>query len=160
MHNHHIIPRCKGGSNDPDNLLLVDPVEHARIHALDFIEGGPWFDFRHEGWPLLEPDLQNRVREEASRRKIEYNKSEERPKGYSRSEEDKRKRSERNKALGVVPPGVKGLKKPEKERREIAERTRKVMTGRKHFNNGERMVYAYECPEGFVPGGLRRPKKS
>jgi len=160
MHIHHIVPRCEGGSDHPNNLLLVEPVEHARIHALDFLEGGPWFDFRQEGWALLEADLQIQVRNEAARRKAEHNKSEDRPRGYSRSENDRKARSERNKALGVKPPGTRGLKKPEEERREIGERARKAMTGRKHFNNGERMVYAYECPEGFVPGGLPRPKKS
>lgn len=67
-HIHHIIPVSQGGSDDPENLVELDFVEHARIHALDFLAGGPDFDFRHSGWIFLEEDLQLRVREEKSRR--------------------------------------------------------------------------------------------
>lgn len=31
---HHIIPRCMGGTNDPDNLVEVTRTEHALLHAL------------------------------------------------------------------------------------------------------------------------------
>lgn len=67
-HTHHITPISRGGSDDPDNLVIIDFVEHARIHAEDFLAGGPEFDFRHEGWKLLDKDLQRQVREEKSRR--------------------------------------------------------------------------------------------
>jgi hypothetical protein len=65
-HIHHKIPRSRGGTDDSDNLEELDFIEHARIHAEDFLEGGPWFDFRHEGWPFLEDDLRRRVLEKAS----------------------------------------------------------------------------------------------
>jgi hypothetical protein len=67
-HTHHIIPTSRGGSDDPENLVALDFVEHARLHAEDFLAGGPEFDFRHEGWTLLDEDLRQRVREEKSRR--------------------------------------------------------------------------------------------
>jgi hypothetical protein len=157
MHQHHIIPRSCGGSNDAGNLVLLDPLEHALLHALDFIEGGPWFDFRHEGWPLLSEDIKTRVKDEASRRTTLRNQGPERPAGYSRSRKDRSARSKLNKERGVKPPGTKGLKKTEEERRQIGERNRINMLGRKCFNDGTRNVFAYECPPGFIPGRLRRP---
>ena len=32
MHNHHIIPRHEGGTDDPSNLIKVTVKEHAQIH--------------------------------------------------------------------------------------------------------------------------------
>ena len=61
-HSHHITPRHKGGDNSPENLVLLDPVKHAEIHALRFIDGeDDWFDCRQEGWPLLDPTLYDKV---------------------------------------------------------------------------------------------------
>lgn len=67
-HIHHIIYKSQGGTEDPDNLLEMDFVEHARLHAEDFLNGGPDFDFRHAGWGFLESDLQDKLRAEKSRR--------------------------------------------------------------------------------------------
>jgi hypothetical protein len=61
-HSHHITPRHKGGDNSPENLVSLDPVKHAEIHALRFIDGeDDWFDCRQEGWPLLDPTLYDKV---------------------------------------------------------------------------------------------------
>jgi hypothetical protein len=67
-HKHHIHYKSQGGSDDPSNLVELDFIEHARLHALDFVSGGPMFDCRHEGWPYLEGDLRDRVKQELSRR--------------------------------------------------------------------------------------------
>jgi hypothetical protein len=48
------------------NLIELDFVEHARVHAEDFLNGGPRFDFRHQGWPLLDEELRKKVLEKAS----------------------------------------------------------------------------------------------
>lgn len=32
--NHHIIPRCMGGTNDPENLIRLTPEEHFVVHQL------------------------------------------------------------------------------------------------------------------------------
>lgn len=157
MHLHHKKPRCLGGSDDPENLVLLDPLEHAEIHALDFIEGGPMFDFRHEGWPLLDERLRRKILQEASRRRSHKNKTEA-PSGYTRSSENRAKISAALRAQGIKPPGTLGLKKSDKERQEIGERSRKVMLGRRLFNNGEIQVFRHECPPGFTPGGLPRAK--
>lgn len=65
-HVHHIVPKSRGGTENPENLVVLDFIEHARIHAEDFLRGGPWFDFRHSGWPFLEDDLRSKVLQKAS----------------------------------------------------------------------------------------------
>lgn len=68
-HKHHITFKSQGGSDDPSNLVVLDFIEHARLHAEDFLSGGPEFDFRHEGYKYLEKDLRKKLREEKGRRK-------------------------------------------------------------------------------------------
>jgi len=65
-HTHHIVYRSRGGTNDPYNLVEMDFIEHAKLHAEDFLSGGSWFDFRHEGYPYLDQTLRERLREKAS----------------------------------------------------------------------------------------------
>jgi hypothetical protein len=64
-HLHHIVPRSRGGSDDPSNLVELDFIEHAIHHAHDFLNGGPRFDFRQEGWPYLPKDLAEAVLDKA-----------------------------------------------------------------------------------------------
>jgi len=46
FHNHHIIPRHKGGSDSPENLVLLHPIDHAIAHLVRFkIYGSP-----ADGW--------------------------------------------------------------------------------------------------------------
>jgi hypothetical protein len=78
MHKHHITPRSRGGSDEESNIVLLSAYDHAYHHALDFLEGGPWFDYRHEAWPLLPEELREKIRAEASRR----NKGREPPKTF------------------------------------------------------------------------------
>jgi hypothetical protein len=65
-HVHHKIPKSRGGTNDLSNLEELDFIEHARIHAEDFLKGGPRFDFRHDGWPYLDQNLREQVLKKAS----------------------------------------------------------------------------------------------
>jgi hypothetical protein len=65
-HIHHKIPKSRGGTNNPSNLEELDFIEHARVHAEDFLNGGPRFDFRHDGWPFLDAELRQKVLEKAS----------------------------------------------------------------------------------------------
>jgi len=68
-HKHHVIPRHKGGEDSADNLILLDPVAHAELHALRFLNGeDDYFDFRQQGWPFVSEDLQIRVREHWSQK--------------------------------------------------------------------------------------------
>ena len=51
---HHKIPRCRGGTNDPENLIDLTLLEHGYIHARMFLEGGIQFDFRNPFWKVLQ----------------------------------------------------------------------------------------------------------
>ena len=69
-HKHHKIPKSRGGSDEPWNLVDLSEYDHALGHALDFVlfEEAPWFDARHSGWTLLPEDLREAVLKEMSRR--------------------------------------------------------------------------------------------
>lgn len=43
-HNHHIIPRHMGGSDDPSNLVQVTVEQHAQLHKQLWEEFGHWQD--------------------------------------------------------------------------------------------------------------------
>jgi hypothetical protein len=96
-HIHHVIPRSRGGTDDPENLVEVDFIEHAKLHAEDFLNGGPRFDFRHPGWSLLEPSLRKAVLQRAAEDTREKNLQREVPcaQGCTHSEESRKARSER-----------------------------------------------------------------
>ena len=67
-HKHHIVYKSQGGTDDPSNLVELDFISHAELHANDFLSGGPSFDFRHKGYKYLDENLRNKLREEKSRR--------------------------------------------------------------------------------------------
>jgi hypothetical protein len=61
-HRHHVQPRHLGGGDESENIELLDPVAHAELHALRFLNGDDiWFCAMQEGWPLLDPRLQEEV---------------------------------------------------------------------------------------------------
>ena len=66
-HRHHIHPRHLGGGDETENIELLDPVAHAELHAIRFLAGEDnWFDCRHEGWALLDKNLQEKVKQRFS----------------------------------------------------------------------------------------------
>jgi len=40
MHKHHIIPKHMGGTDDPDNIIVLSVKEHAIAHAKLYLEHG------------------------------------------------------------------------------------------------------------------------
>ena len=44
LHKHHIIPKHAGGTDDPNNLVLLTVEEHAEAHRKLFEEHGRWQD--------------------------------------------------------------------------------------------------------------------
>ena len=108
FHNHHITPRYKGGTDAPENLVLLHPIDHAIAHLVRFkIYGNP-----ADGWAYNR--LINGLKDELipNMRGV--------PKPYMqqpKSEETKAKMSAA--ALGK-------RKSPE-----AVEKTRKALTGRK-----------------------------
>jgi hypothetical protein len=108
FHNHHITPRYKGGTDAPENLVLLHPIDHAIAHLVRFkIYGNP-----ADGWAYNR--LINGLKDELipNRKGV--------PKPYMRkpkSEETKAKMSAA--AMG------------KKKSPEAVEKTRKALTGRK-----------------------------
>lgn len=43
-HNHHIIPKHMGGTDDPSNLIELTVEEHAEAHRLLYEQHGNWQD--------------------------------------------------------------------------------------------------------------------
>jgi hypothetical protein len=74
---HHKLPRSRGGTDHPSNLVELTLYEHAEVHALDFINGGVHFDMRNPFWPVLQaenPELAEKVLIENRRRMSEKGK--------------------------------------------------------------------------------------
>jgi hypothetical protein len=44
-HNHHIIPKHAGGTDDPSNIVRLTVKEHAEEHRKLYEENGAWQDF-------------------------------------------------------------------------------------------------------------------
>jgi hypothetical protein len=68
---HHKLPRSKGGTDHPSNLVELTLYEHAELHAIDFVNGGIHFDMRNPFWKVLQaknPELASKVRAENARR--------------------------------------------------------------------------------------------
>jgi hypothetical protein len=108
FHKHHVIPKYMGGTNAPENLVLLHPIDHAIAHFVRFkMYGNP-----ADGWAYNR--IINGLKDELipNRKGI--------PKPYLRkpkSEETKAKMSKA--ALGV------------KKSPEAVEKMRKALTGRK-----------------------------
>jgi hypothetical protein len=108
FHNHHITPRYRGGTDAPENLVLLHPIDHAIAHLVRFkIYGNP-----ADGWAYNR--LINGLKDELipNRKGV--------PKPYMRkpkSEETKAKMSAA--AMG------------KKKSPDAVEKTRNALTGRK-----------------------------
>ena len=51
-HNHHIIPRHAGGTDDPSNLIRLTIPDHAEAHRVLWEQHGRWQD--KNAWKLLQ----------------------------------------------------------------------------------------------------------
>lgn len=66
-HWHHIVPRHEGGTDEPDNLVLLTPLEHAMTHLKRFEETGNTKDLASakilmgslgdDGWPISQKGI-------------------------------------------------------------------------------------------------------
>jgi hypothetical protein len=67
-------PVHKGGTDTPENLVDLDFIEHAKIHAERFLAGeDEFFDNRHTGWPYLPEDLRSKVLKKQGEKTREMN---------------------------------------------------------------------------------------
>ena len=120
FHRHHIVPRYMGGTNSPENLVLLHPMDHAIAHFVRHkIYGNP-----ADAWAF------NRIISGIQTDIVPY------AKGFSRpymkkpkSEETKRKMSE----------AAKGRKKSA----EAVEKMRATLTGRKATGKSLEALHAH-----------------
>lgn len=120
FHNHHIIPRYKGGSDSPENLVLLHPIDHAIAHLVRFkIYGNP-----ADGWAYNR--ILNGLKDELipNRKGI--------PKPYMRKPKSEETRAKMSAA-------AKGKKKSP----EAVEKVRKALTGRKATGKSLEALHAH-----------------
>ena len=172
LHKHHIVPRSRGGSNEPWNIIELSDYDHAYEHALDFVlfDHAPRFDCRHICWKVLPEELKVLVKNKLSRITSEKNlnrihshetkiKLSRARKGRTLNDEWKRKlsRSLKGRPKSAEHKQKIGLAHRGKQcsEREL-QRLRTINLGRKWYNNGQRSTLTHECPPGYVPGRLKR----
>jgi hypothetical protein len=54
-HNHHIVPRHAGGTDDPSNIVKLTVEEHAEAHRILYEKYGRWQD--HVAWLSLSKQI-------------------------------------------------------------------------------------------------------
>ena len=149
---HHIIPKCKEGTNDKDNLIWLYPQEHYYAHKLLAEENPSDKGLQYAWWNMCHCALEKRgykisaedyafSREKISKNMSEFMKKKMNSKdnhfiGTHHSEETKRKISESNKG-----------KYPSKETREKMSKNRPDVSGSK--NPRARKVRCVETGEEF-----------
>lgn len=40
LHKHHIVPKHMGGTDDPENIIMVDRIEHSKLHYELYLKYG------------------------------------------------------------------------------------------------------------------------
>jgi hypothetical protein len=128
FHEHHIIPRYKGGNNSPENLVLLHPVDHAIAHLVRYkMYGHP-----ADGWAYNR--IINGLKDELipNRKGI--------PKPYMRKPKSEEIKSKISAALKGKP------KSPE-----AIEKTRKALTGRPATAMQLKCLsFGRKRPEGYI----------
>jgi hypothetical protein len=137
FHNHHIIPKYRGGDNSPENLVLLHPIDHAIAHLVRFkIYGNP-----ADGWAYNR--IINGLKDELIPNKKGV------PKPYM-----KKPKSEMTKAK--MSAAAKGRKKSP----ESVEKTRKALLGMPATEKQlESLALGRKRPDGWVSPlkGISRP---
>ena len=129
FHKHHIIPRCMGGTDAPENLVLLHPIDHAIAHLVRYkMFGNP-----ADGWAY------NRVINGLKDELIPNRKGI--PKPYLR----KPKSAETKAKMSAAAKGKK--KSPE-----AIEKMRKALTGRKATSEQLRCLALGRAkkPDGYI----------
>ena len=138
FHRHHVIPRYQGGTDAPENLVMLHPIDHAIAHLVRFkLYGNP-----ADGWAY------NRVINGLKDELIPNKKGI--PKPYL-----KKPRSEETKAK--ISAATKGKPKP----REAVEKTRQALIGRKATPRQlAGLALGRSRPEGYVSPMKGKPRST
>lgn len=106
-HNHHIIPRHMGGTDDPSNIVRLTIEEHALAHKELYRKYQKYEDFL--AWKMLEGQMNN---QEYLLERAKLGGMRSSSKGVSKSEDWKKKMSHIMK--GKKRPNISGNKHPRK----------------------------------------------
>jgi hypothetical protein len=169
-HKHHIIPKHAGGSDDPSNIVLLTPEEHALAHKKLYEEFGRFQDLL--AWKALsgqigKEEIISTLMHEgskigglrggtANKKKHLLNNS-----GVW-SEESKNKAKEKTKELGIYSLGGKAAGRKNVisgHLSRISSMGGKACKGLKWFHSKNENLEANlkECPEGWEEGRLKKP---
>ena len=66
FHKHHIVPRYRGGSDAPENLVLLHPIDHAIAHLVRYKMYGNVRDLWASNWlqKIVDPDVYSQFSKE------------------------------------------------------------------------------------------------
>jgi hypothetical protein len=66
FHKHHIVPRYRGGSDAPENLVLLHPIDHAIAHFVRYKIYGNVRDLWASNWlqKIVDPDVYSQFSKE------------------------------------------------------------------------------------------------
>jgi hypothetical protein len=66
FHKHHIVPRYRGGSDAPENLVLLHPIDHAIAHLVRYKIYGNVRDLWASNWlqKIVDPDVYSQFSKE------------------------------------------------------------------------------------------------
>ena len=122
-----------------DELKALDIYWHRPAEELIFLTTSEHNTLHHKG---------KLISEEQKKKLSKANKGNKHALGYKHSEEIKKKISEAH----------KGIPRSEETKKKIAEASKgnKNVRGTRWYNNGKISKRAYECPDGFVPGRIKK----
>ena len=143
-----------------DELIFMTIYEHSRLHMKGkhlSAETRKKISSAQKGRPAWNKG--KKMSEEFCRKNSESHKGEKNSfYGKHHTEESKRKNSEAHKGkyLGKGNPFY-GKHHSDELKKKLSEINKVKMKGMRFFNNGKINIRAKECPEGFVPGRIKKP---
>ena len=136
----------------PEALIFIPRKEHQSLHAKD---NKTMLGKHHTEETKRKCSENNKGKhhwtEEMRRKRSEANKGNTYAKGCIRSEEARKKISEARKGHTAW---NKGKHASEEVKKKNSLSHIGIAVGKHWFNNGEKEITAFECPNGFVPGRL------
>lgn len=176
-HEHHIIPKSCGGTDDKSNLITLSWINHYYAHYY-FAKDNPdnkkaQSDFKKKGsldnwlhtcyvWARDRHGSNNPMfGKTQSDYCKEHNRELNTGKKYSEEINKKKGRAKTEAQKKHLSEMLKGRKDSEetKLKKSISLKGHKGAAEGKHwFNNGQIEKYDFECPEGFIQGRLKRER--
>lgn len=151
-HIHHIIPQYPGGTDDPSNLIELTVEEHAEAHRLLYEQNNNWQDYC--AWQVLSGRIGQeeilRMKQGAGMRGKKHT-----PEAIARMKEGCAKRTERQRANGVLEEANKKRSESHKGKKKSEEHIAnwtKARTGHKHSEETKEKIRAARALQKNVRG--------